>query len=83
MTCRELVDFLMDYLEEELSAEERAVFEGHLGDCPTCVNYLDSYRETVRLGKALCEDPEGPVPDDVPEELVRGILAAREARTRG
>ncbi len=82
MTCRELVDFLMDYLEGKLGAEERLVFEGHLDDCPMCGDYLDSYKETIRLGKSLCDDPDGPVPTDVPEELVRGILAARETRSR-
>ncbi len=82
MTCRELVEFLMDYVENELGAEERGVFEAHLGECPTCVDYVESYRETVRLGETLCEDPDGPLPADVPEQLVRGILAARKAGSR-
>lgn len=79
MTCRELVEFLMAYLEEDLAAAERADFEEHLGMCPPCVDYLESYRETVRLGKQVCRDLEGPVPDDVPEQLIQAILAARRA----
>ena len=79
MTCRELVEFLMAYLEEDLAAGERADFEEHLGMCPPCVDYLESYRETVRLGKQVCDDLEGPVPDDVPEQLIQAILAARRA----
>jgi anti-sigma factor RsiW len=77
MNCREFVDFLMAYLDEELPEEQRATFEGHMGDCPPCLTYLDTYAETVRLGQELCRDPEGPVPDDVPEGLVRAILASR------
>ena len=77
MTCREFVDFLMAYLELELSEDQRAIFEEHMGACPPCVAYLDSYAETVRLGRTVCRDPEGPVPEDVPEALVRAILAAR------
>ena len=76
MTCREFVDFLMEYLDGTLAASELQVFEGHIDDCPQCVTYLDTYRETVRLGRSVC-DAEGPVPDDVPETVVRiDILAA-------
>lgn len=77
MTCRELADFLMAYLDGELPARQHQVFEEHTGLCPPCKNYLDTYKETVQLGKSLCRDPEGPVPEDVPEELVRAILSAR------
>ena len=80
MNCREFVDFLMDYLDDSLSGGQRSVFEGHMNECPTCVTYLDTYKETVRLGK-LCADPEGPVPEDVPERLVAAILAARSRDT--
>ncbi len=77
MNCREFVDFLMDYLEEQLPDRQRRVFETHMDDCPTCVTYLDTYRETARVGRELCSDPDGPVPEEVPEGLVRAVLAAR------
>ena len=78
ITCREFVDFLMDHLEGSLDADVRSIFEGHMDDCPGCVTYLDTYRATVALGKQiLCDDPDGPVPADVPDELVQAILAAR------
>ena len=70
----------MAYLGDELSLAERAVFEEHLAACPDCVNYLDSYRQTVRLTKAVCRCPEGPVPEEVPEALIRAILAAQRQR---
>lgn len=79
LTCREFVDFLMDYLEGALDADTRGTFEGHMGACPSCETYLDTYRETVALGnKVLCDPPDSPVPDDVPEDLVAAILAARK-----
>ena len=79
MNCREFVDFLMEYLEGGLDPAVRATFEGHMGECPSCVTYLDTYRETVQLGKrVLCDDPDGPVPEDVPDDLVAAILAARK-----
>ena len=79
MNCREFVAFLMAYLEDELPSAEREAFRGHMTDCPGCVTYLDTYRETVRLGQEICADPEGPVPEDVPETLVAAILEARRA----
>jgi anti-sigma factor RsiW len=81
MTCREFVDFLLEYLCGELSARERAEFQRHLAECPDCSTYLRSYQETVKLGKAVFADPEAPVPPDVPEELVQAILASRRQAT--
>jgi anti-sigma factor RsiW len=78
VTCQELVDFLMAYLDQELAPDVHRVFEDHIDACPPCLAYLDSYRETVRLGQSLCADPEDAIPDDVPEDLIRGILAARK-----
>ena len=77
MTCRELVDFLIEYLDGELPENSRSVFEEHLGFCPPCQAYLDTYRESVALGRGVCADPEGPVHEDVPEGLIEAILAAR------
>lgn len=73
MNCRQCVDFLMDYLEGSLPAEEREVFERHLAHCPPCVTYLDTYRQAVQLGKeAYCSES-----CEMPEELIKAILAAR------
>ncbi len=77
MTCRELVEFLMEYIEEELPGGQREEFERHLHACPPCVAYLETYKQTVRLGKSVCQGPDEPVPKDVPEQLVQAVLAAR------
>ena len=80
MTCREFVDFLMQYLSGELSLAERSVFEQHMAECPDCMAYLRTYEATIKLEKAAFDNPTGPVPDEVPEDLVGAILAARSAR---
>lgn len=77
MTCREFVDFLMEYLSGELSVREQDEFERHLMECPDCSTYLRSYQETITLGKAVFADPNASVPKEVPEELVQAILASR------
>jgi predicted anti-sigma-YlaC factor YlaD len=77
MNCQEFVDFLMAYLERTLDPKARGVFEEHMGDCPGCGTYLDTYAETIRAGKLACDDAEAPA--DAPEELIAAILAARSA----
>ena len=77
MNCREFVEFLMDYLDGGLPAEQAATFNAHMDGCPSCVTYLETYRETIRLGKCVCECSDDVIPDDVPEKLVAAILAAR------
>ena len=77
MTCREFIDFLMQYIDGELPEDVRESFDKHLETCPSCVSYLDSYRSTVRLAEELRECGDDPVPDSVPEDLVQGILKAR------
>jgi anti-sigma factor RsiW len=80
MTCRELVDFLAGYLEGELSENVRLRFDEHLTACAECGAYLKMYRETVKVARWALEDPDGPVPADVPDDLVKAILAARQRR---
>lgn len=80
MTCRDLVDFLDDYVSDELSADERTRFDGHLAECPACATYLKSYREAIKLGKAVLRASDDSVPGDVPEQLVQAILASRKRK---
>jgi anti-sigma factor RsiW len=82
MTCREVTEFLSEYLSGELPSAQRAAFDAHLRECPECVTYLQSYKETVKLGKGVFRHPDEPVPDDVPEEFVQAILAARKQHER-
>ncbi len=80
LTCRELADFVGDYLTGELAPEVRAVFDEHLAECPDCVAYLRTYEDTIRLARSAAASD--PVPPSVPDRLVRAILAARRDRHR-
>lgn len=78
VTCRDFVDFLDDYLSGSLPEDRRAEFNSHLSQCPSCVAYMKTYRVSIALGRAALTRSEEPVPEEVPEELVRAILAARK-----
>ena len=74
MTCQEVADFLMDYLNGSLEEIKRAIFQEHLVKCPDCVAYLQSYEMTVKLAQAERETG----PSQPPQDLIRAILAARK-----
>jgi anti-sigma factor RsiW len=74
ITCRQLIDFIASYRENELTSDAREEFERHLAVCPSCVAYLETYEQTVLLAKAAADDP---VPDEIPESLVKAIVDAR------
>jgi predicted anti-sigma-YlaC factor YlaD len=77
MTCRELVEFLSDYLANDLAGVEKDAFEEHLRDCDACTRYLEAFAATVELAREAFGDPDVPVPSDVPERLLSAILRAR------
>ena len=76
LTCRDVADFLMAYLDRELDPPQRTAFEAHLAVCDECARYLRSYEQTVRLAKAAGRDADEP--EEVPERLVQSVLAARK-----
>jgi predicted anti-sigma-YlaC factor YlaD len=75
MTCRDVIEFLADYLNGELTQEERDLFRKHLGVCPPCIAYLQTYEQTIILSKSAMEASDDLPP--VPEELIRAILASQ------
>ena len=77
MSCREFANFIADYLSGELPLPLRAQFDQHLDVCVNCVRYLDGYKATIALGKAAFDANDAPVPAEVPEDLVKAILASR------
>ncbi len=77
ITCRELIDFIADYLEGSLAPADRREFERHLSVCPPCVAYLDAYKKTLTLTRGAMKDGS---PDEMPQELIDAIRAAREKR---
>jgi anti-sigma factor RsiW len=77
ISCRELIDFLDRYVDGELPAPTTAKFEEHLEVCAACVEYLHSYRETIRLAGEAWNDEEIAI-EDVPSQLIDAILAVRE-----
>lgn len=79
ITCREFEDFIMDYLEGELPERQEKLFERHLRVCRECREYLAAYERTVDVGKAALGPDYEPVPDDVPDDLIKAVLESWNA----
>jgi anti-sigma factor RsiW len=74
MTCSELADLVLDFVGQELDAEQRAEFEQHLCGCPDCVVYVEAYQVTITLTRSLPRCDEG-LPPGL-EAKLRAALAA-------
>ena len=70
ISCQEVVDFCLDYLEGELADEEKNRFARHLSVCGTCVSFFETYRRTPELSRqALAMDMPLQVKDAVRDYL--------------
>ena len=78
ITCKEFEDFVLQYLDGELSRRQRAVFELHMRLCRECREYLAAYQRTIEIGREAFKSPDEAVPEDVPEDLIKAILESRE-----
>lgn len=68
LTCEDVNDFLIDYLDGTLDENMRERFEAHIAKCEQCRRYLEQYRQTVDMVKEFDEMPEPP------DELVEKTL---------
>lgn len=78
VTCQELEGFIVDYLDDTLPRRQRMIFNLHLRMCRECRSYLEAHKRVIALGKTAFNEPDEAVSNDVPEDLVKAILAARD-----
>ena len=56
IACRELVEFVTEYLEGTLAGDDRRRLERHLEDCAYCVEYIEQVRQTIEALGALSRE---------------------------
>lgn len=81
LTCKEFDEFMTDYLDGELSLWQKYMCWLHVRLCPECAHFIRQYKNTVGLAKSAFGSLDEPVPDSVPEELVKAALAHRNGRS--
>ncbi len=71
MTCRQLIELLIDFVNGDLPPEHCQRIEQHLRACPPCVVYLETYRITIQLTRRL---PDAPLPPQLVERLRTALM---------
>jgi hypothetical protein len=51
--CRDVGQLLYDYVEQHLEPPLSQQLEQHLADCPGCLAFINTYRQTMSLSKDL------------------------------
>jgi len=74
MECREVIDRLWEYLDDELAAEEAAAVRRHLAGCGVCPSRCDCDRTFLLVIVRALRAPR-PAPRHL-HALVRARLAA-------
>ncbi|MFQ5483277.1 MAG: anti-sigma factor family protein [Nitrospinaceae bacterium] len=65
--CKECLDLLCDYLEDNLDPQTRASLEEHFEDCPPCISFLNTYKTTTHICRATLSKTD--IPDIVKIKL--------------
>lgn len=58
--CEKVISLIADYLNGELDPNLQARFERHLSQCPECLAYVNTYRQTIYLLHTLPDDSNFP-----------------------
>ena len=66
--CKDCFDLLMDYLEQNLDSETQKKLDQHFTACPSCLNFLESYRDCSKMAQQL-RDQEVKIPKELENRL--------------
>lgn len=66
-SCKDSIHLLQEFLDGDMSGEERKHLEEHLAGCPPCIEFVRSYQATSTLcKKALAAQ----MPDELKHKLM-------------
>jgi Putative zinc-finger len=71
-TCKEEVRLIANYLAERLDPTVLAAFEKHLGQCPDCTAFLNTYKKTIEVTKSFLRIQSLPIWTEPPGLRSRG-----------
>jgi hypothetical protein len=64
--CRDVIEFCLDFIEGALPQDEQLKFRRHLGQCPDCVVFFETYQKTPEISRdALATQIPSSVRDSV------------------
>jgi anti-sigma factor RsiW len=77
MSCKQFVEIVTDYLEQQLDEARKLWTDEHLAECDACTEYLRQMRETIRALRNLGDESLDA------EQRDRILAAMRTARPAG
>jgi anti-sigma factor RsiW len=75
ISCQQLIDYCLEYIEGDLPDEEQVSFRRHLVQCPDCVTFFETYRRTPDVSRAVLRTE---MPMSVKESVWAFLRARRE-----
>ena len=82
--CHDVLERLSDYLDGELSAEERQHVEAHLRGCEECTTFGGEFARTVgALRQHLLHEDTAPLPEGLRSRLLSALERAQAPSSGG
>ena len=78
MTCRELEEFIVDYIDGNLPYSKKIMFVFHLIMCDECNSYINAYKKSIELGKKHFEEIDKDLQVDPPDKLIEIISKLKD-----
>lgn len=72
-SCRDMVEYLSDYIDGELDGSLQDLIDRHRGDCPPCEAFIRTLTRTV---EAVRSQPSEPLSEELKRALSRAIRGA-------
>jgi anti-sigma factor RsiW len=80
--CQSVFALLSEHLEQELPAESCEELERHIQDCAPCVEFVESLKKSIALGREyqppVTAPPLAPTVKESLKEAYARMLAARK-----
>ena len=76
ISCESFDSFIVDYIDDNLTCDQKLVFLQHLNECPPCKIYLKNYEYRIQISKSIFTTETEKL--DIPEQLIEAILAAKK-----
>jgi predicted anti-sigma-YlaC factor YlaD len=73
LTCKEFLQELSDYLDENVDAEVKARLEQHISLCPNCWVVCDTTKRTIKIYKGM-------EPFSMPPDVEARLMVALERK---
>ena len=68
LKCKDCFRLLIDYLENNLDSETQKKLDQHFAACPSCLNFLESYRDCSKMAQQL-RDQQVEIPKELENRL--------------